>query len=758
VIDLSTITAALGSAVLHFIWQGAAIGVLAAAVLAFTNRSNAAARYATTSVAMSLCFVAFIATFVLALLPPSGPQQSVAASAQSIAAALSTVSAQSPASSGRLLETVAWLWLGGVIFFAVRFSLQWLSARRLTMTGTAKPEQHWTEAFDELKQRLGIGVHVRLLRSTLADVPMVVGWIAPVVLVPASAFTSLTPEQLRAVLVHELAHIRRHDHLFNAVQLVIETILFFHPVTWWLSRQMRVEREHCCDEATVRTTPNPRIFAEALAQLESTRTRRAAIAATGGPLMDRIARIVGARRPCRRSSIWRSALALAAGTAVAITGIAHAAGDMDRQSNEDMLQVLRQIATNTEPDNAQLHELYNLLVMRDSSQQQEIDVYRTHVQQRIDAAVEAGKLSTEEAITKMAEIEKDLREKAQHQYLVDVFQYTEGEAHLAVTRQRLDDAVLAGDISREDADAKLSAVHRRVDLRREWSEAVNTKAQEIDAAIAAGEITREEGARKMAELERSLKMRLEIREVEAKLDAMVASGEMTREQANEHLETVHSKLVARAHRHQGERVERDAIDWDQIKARVEGAVERGEITRAEADRIYAVVKYRSARDKAHREHDIAEALTDFGIDRTHLREVMGVLRRGIEIMHLEDVAQRDKARAELHAHLANELGLTETQIRGVAEIAHRIQAEQDEDREALHEHLLTEFLADAGIPRDKLRTAAGATERLAAAMRKEGDDFKVHPRMTAWLEQEGFTPKQVEIVMATAKKLSSMHR
>ncbi|MEO1129716.1 MAG: M56 family metallopeptidase, partial [Planctomycetota bacterium] len=622
-IDVSTIMAALGTAVLHFIWQGAAIGVLAALILATTRRSNAPMRYATTCVAMSLCFAAFTTTFVLAVLPPSGPQQSVATSAQSIAAALSTAAVQSPDSSGRLIDTVAWLWLGGVIFFAVRFGLQWLSARRLTMTGTAHPEHQWTHAFDELKRQLGISAHVRMLRSTLAEVPMVVGWFSPVVLVPASAFSSLTPEQLRAVLVHELAHIRRHDHLFNAAQIVIETILFFHPVTWWLSKQIRAEREHCCDEATVRTTPNPRIFAEALARLESTRTRRAAIAATGGPLMDRIARIVGARTPSRRSSIWRSALALAAGTAVAVTGIAHAAGDLERESGDDMLQVLRQIAVNTDPSNEHLRELYNLLVVQESLQQQEFDAYRAHVQQRIDAAVEAGKLSPEDAVTKMAEVDQDLREKAEHQYLIEVFQLTEGEAFLIVTRERLDEAVATGELSPEEAEAKLTEIRRSIDLRREWSETVDATAQEIDAAIAAGEITHEEGLRKMEELERGFKMRIEMREVEAKLDSMVASGEMTREQANEHLEGLHRKLIAREHRHQGEKLHRGEIDWDGIKTRVEGAVERGEITRAEADRIYADVKKHGAREgnDRQRENDVAQALLDLGIDRANVREV-----------------------------------------------------------------------------------------------------------------------------------------
>ena len=80
---------------------------------------------------------------------------------------------------------------------------------------------------------------------------MVVGWLRPVILLPASALTGLAPSQLEAVIAHELAHIRRHDYLVNLFQTTVETLLFYHPASWWISRQIRAEREHCCDDVAV---------------------------------------------------------------------------------------------------------------------------------------------------------------------------------------------------------------------------------------------------------------------------------------------------------------------------------------------------------------------------------------------------------------------------------------------------------------------------------------------------------------------------
>ena len=112
-------------------------------------------------------------------------------------------------------------------------------------------DDKWRQSLRRLCGQLRIRRPVRLLESALVDVPMVIGWLRPVILLPASALSGLTPQQLEAIIAHELAHIRRHDYLINLLQSLIETLLFYHPAVWWVSRQIRREREHCCDDLAV---------------------------------------------------------------------------------------------------------------------------------------------------------------------------------------------------------------------------------------------------------------------------------------------------------------------------------------------------------------------------------------------------------------------------------------------------------------------------------------------------------------------------
>lgn len=151
------------------------------------------------------------------------------------------------------------------------------------------------DAFESLKSKLRVQQPVRLLRSGMAKTAMLVGCFRPVVLIPICAFTKLTPDQLRAVIAHELAHIRRLDPWVNLAQHVVEIVLFFHPAVWWISRQVRIEREYCCDDLSVRASESPRMLAEGLALLESLRIVPPAMAlsANGGSLLGRISRILG---------------------------------------------------------------------------------------------------------------------------------------------------------------------------------------------------------------------------------------------------------------------------------------------------------------------------------------------------------------------------------------------------------------------------------------------------------------------------------
>ncbi len=115
----------------------------------------------------------------------------------------------------------------------------WLWVQRMKSHGTLPARDGWQVIATRLARRLHIARRVTLLESGRVDVPTVIGWIRPVILLPASALSGLAPQQLEAILAHELAHVRRHDYVVNLLQTLVETVLFYHPAVWWLSRRIR---------------------------------------------------------------------------------------------------------------------------------------------------------------------------------------------------------------------------------------------------------------------------------------------------------------------------------------------------------------------------------------------------------------------------------------------------------------------------------------------------------------------------------------
>ena len=213
----------------------------------------------------------------------------------------------------RALPTTVLLWCAGVLVLSVRLATGWLCVQRLRTQSTGplpEPLQARVAAF---ASRLRIARPV--LRAGISDCggadPRAA---SPVILLPAAVVAAMPSAHLEAIIAHELAHVRRHDYLINALQAVIETLLFYHPAVWWCSRQVRIEREHCCDDLAVAACGDRVGYATALANLEELRRGelRFALAATDGPLLGRVRRVLGAP-PAHdgRSHIWLAGAAIA---------------------------------------------------------------------------------------------------------------------------------------------------------------------------------------------------------------------------------------------------------------------------------------------------------------------------------------------------------------------------------------------------------------------------------------------------------------
>jgi beta-lactamase regulating signal transducer with metallopeptidase domain len=195
------------------------------------------------------------------------------------------------------------IWLAGVLVLSARFAGGWVQANRLCQRAS-EASAYWQRRLVSLSERMNLTTPLRLLESKRVDVPMVVGWLRPVVIMPVTALTGLSAQQLETILAHELAHIRRNDYLVNLLQGVVETLLFYHPAVWWLSRRIRIERENCCDDLAVAVCGNPVLYARALTDLEELRTMafRHALAANGGSLKGRVIRLILGREGKSRCS------------------------------------------------------------------------------------------------------------------------------------------------------------------------------------------------------------------------------------------------------------------------------------------------------------------------------------------------------------------------------------------------------------------------------------------------------------------------
>jgi beta-lactamase regulating signal transducer with metallopeptidase domain/HEAT repeat protein len=319
-----TVTQALGWALVHSLWQCALAAAALAALLAVLPARAARIRYALAAATLALTLALPMGTLlrlhraspettgdgaVVAGFAPTPASQTPAAAPElnpfspqaarryGPAAPAIMVLRLAPRIRARLEPLLPWivvLWLTGVVTLSLRLASGWLAARRLRALGTRPAPEACIAALHRLAARLRVSRPVRLLQSTLVQVPAVLGWVRPVILLPASALTGLTPLQLEALLAHELAHVRRYDYLVNLIQSVVETLLFYHPAVWWISARVRDEREHCCDDLAVAVCGDAHFYASALLGMERLRvtTLPLALSAAGGSLMGRVRRLV----------------------------------------------------------------------------------------------------------------------------------------------------------------------------------------------------------------------------------------------------------------------------------------------------------------------------------------------------------------------------------------------------------------------------------------------------------------------------------
>jgi beta-lactamase regulating signal transducer with metallopeptidase domain len=290
----------LGSALLHFLWQGAALALLLSVAISFSRQARVRYGLAVCTLAlMAICPLATVAVLERATVSTSAAtpvSDSLPASVtlSNVSVALHTAE---PVTALDWLSCFVWIWSSGVVILGLRTFGGWVVLQRLRRTAQETVSPLLLESCRRLEKRIGVARLVRYAHSEIVEAPAVVGWFRPVILVPLSAMSGLSVEQIEAIVAHELAHIQRYDALVNLFQIAAETVLFYHPAVWWVNRLIRVERENCCDDIAVAVCGNASEYALALTMLSGKAPRAMwAMAANGGALKSRVSRLLGLRQ------------------------------------------------------------------------------------------------------------------------------------------------------------------------------------------------------------------------------------------------------------------------------------------------------------------------------------------------------------------------------------------------------------------------------------------------------------------------------
>ena len=333
---MSAFIFALGLTLMHFLWQGLLLGGATAIVLTLLRNSRAEYRYIVACCALLAC----IGWPALELWQRLGSETaSTSASFQGLQWAASIVSEDTWFDLHASARGVVSLWALCAAALALRMAagLLWID-RASRQPGIHPEQQRWEAELARLAQRFGIQREIGLrVVDTLAS-PITAGWWRPVVLVPAALISGMPPDLLQALLAHEMAHIKRHDYLINLLQNVIETLLFYHPAVWWISRRIRIERELIADDVAARQLGEPRRLALALSELERLRFshHQLAQAANGGDLVMRIQHLL---RPAPQSLNWKTAIAML-GVAIACVSVYAEATAADKSAATDRSAVV----------------------------------------------------------------------------------------------------------------------------------------------------------------------------------------------------------------------------------------------------------------------------------------------------------------------------------------------------------------------------------------------------------------------------------
>lgn len=766
--------AALGLALVHFLWQGFVIAALLELVLTGLREGSSAARYVVRCVALAAMALAPIVTFAL-VYPTAAPIDPALASALE------------PGAGASWPFLVVSGWSLGASCLSVRLVRDYLRVRGLQRSPGDPLPIEWQGRFDRLAEALGVRAVARVVDSAVLATPTVIGWFKPVVLMPARVLTGLTPAQIDALIAHELAHVRRHDFAVNLVQSAIEVLLFYHPAVWFVSRGIRNEREFCCDDVALHLTTDPFAYARALTTLEGWRSAEPEIAMStvGGSLMQRIQRLIG-RRPSPGARGPLSAIAI-----LVVTGLLGAtafAGSTPEEESERIAalqQRIRQLQERIE----ELQTLTDRVAADAAAERADRDharsIERRHrhederaeaerarrraraldadaLAERVAEAVErARRVDVEEALRK-AELANRLAHgldaDAIRAQVTDALRHVE---HLNIGKE------LDEDVKGRIAEALEHAERKRWNLpkpkdaagleTRRALDLGDVDADRIRIRIAEGLEHAKIGARRAAELAGDVELHEHVKRALEDARAIEIDGEELRRH-------VHELLQEHVHPH----VER--IDADRVRQHVHELLQEHalpHVERIDADRIQDHVHELLQRIEDGDVHLPGEHANEVIRRRPEHKHDGDVLRLKLRIEEDNELGRRtDERREHVHRILKEKVlphvrHLDRATLERLKESLHDVSLTDDAKVELkeLHEHLLRSLPADDGLKatRAHLEELHEHLLRAGNAEVTEVDLPELHEHLMRALHERGNRDSKIDLQRLHEHLLRSLH-
>ncbi|MEO8149511.1 MAG: M56 family metallopeptidase [Bacteroidia bacterium] len=309
---------AMGEALLHSLWQGFVIFILLRLMLYIFRNESSAMKYVMSALALAAIFISFAITFFICTSPAIIVDSESVNSSPTFLITTLPVSHAIESSSwndivdlNKVIENFLPFYFIGMIFLILKITVSYFKMQTLRMNGIVEIDA-WQQNFEILIQRFNLSANIKIFFSEHVDAPMMMGFFKPTILLPIAIINNLSIEQVEAIIMHELAHVKRNDYIINIMQNIIEAIFFFNPFVWIISNEIRMERENSCDDLVLKNQNNPVNYAEALYALECNRfnSYRLSLGAANNKnhLLKRIRRIM----ETRNTKITRSKVMLGA--------------------------------------------------------------------------------------------------------------------------------------------------------------------------------------------------------------------------------------------------------------------------------------------------------------------------------------------------------------------------------------------------------------------------------------------------------------